>query len=62
MSSKRRLRRIGCRGKVQFATKEEAVAVLHAMWRQGKRMSVGTVHLAPYPCQFGAHWHNGHSR
>lgn len=54
MASKRRLRRKGCEGKVQHASREDAQAHSNAMWRHAG----GGTHI--YHCKFGDHWHIGH--
>ena len=52
MSSKRRLRRKGCTGKVVY-DKDTAFLVAKRLWNAGKRMHA-------YKCVFGDHWHTGH--
>lgn len=52
MSSKRRLRKSSCDGKVA-RDKDGAYAQAKRMWKRGER-----VHA--YKCDFGNHWHVGH--
>lgn len=52
MSSKRRIRKASCDGKVPHA-KDAAYTTAKRMWKRGER-----VHA--YKCPFGNHWHVGH--
>lgn len=55
MSSKRRIRRKSCKGKVRHTSLEHADAHRHALSRlDGDRMSA-------YRCRFCGGWHVGHT-
>lgn len=55
MSSKRRIKRKSCEGKVLFKTHDEALIVLK------KRFKNTFERIGVYKCQFGNHYHIGHS-
>jgi len=55
MASKRRIKRKACVGKRQFADQTAAVAAMMCL------LSRGESGLSSYKCQFGGHWHIGHS-
>lgn len=56
MSSKRRLRRKSCEGKVQHATQGAA----HAHVRSLLASQPESGSLGVYKCKWGEHWHVGH--
>lgn len=60
MSSKRRIRRNACRGKIAHATIEEAKEHVRSLFFARKIKKGDGVH--PYKCAFGSHYHVGHSR
>lgn len=53
MSSKRRLRRKACTGKIAHDRQD---ALYHAFLLRSKTGE----HVTAYKCQFGNHWHVGH--
>jgi hypothetical protein len=55
MSSKRRIRRKSCGGKVRYAAQSAAQIQANRMWRNGSK-------VRPYKCGFCHGWHNGHMR
>lgn len=57
MSSKRRVRRLACKGKQQHATWDSAHRHMMQLYERGKMRS-GTLNV--YPCPFGNHFHVGH--
>lgn len=57
MSSKRRLRRKSCTGKVRHETHGGALAHIRAI----RAMNPGTPRLNPYRCQFCNFFHLGHA-
>jgi len=65
MSSKRRLRKNGCTGKVIYKSAGDALAVVSRMKRKG-RSSGGAGHLNAYRCPINTgnhprHWHVGNT-
>jgi hypothetical protein len=54
MSSKRRVRKNSCEGKVQYATLDDA-KLAAIRWNKAKNDS-----CHPYKCEFGEHYHIGH--
>lgn len=58
MSSKRRLRRKACTGKVRHTTAEHARVAIREMARAGLPAS----NLEPYGCAFCSGYHVGHRR
>lgn len=54
MSSKRRIRRKQCEGKVRHASRDAAITAVRQMARRRD------VYLVPYRCQFCKGWHIGH--
>lgn len=56
MSSKRRLRRKGCAGKVAFASKDEAAKERGRLSRNSGYIGV----IRTYRCKFCGMYHNGH--
>jgi hypothetical protein len=54
-ASKRRLRRLSCEGKTQYATQTEAVAAMISFLKRHPGH-----HVSTYRCRFGDHWHFGH--
>lgn len=59
MSSKRRLRRNACTGKVRHATRGAARAAIASLVRKVQG-PVG--YINPYLCSFCSGWHIGHAR
>lgn len=55
MSSKRKLRKNACTGKVVYKTRESANGAMTRLIRSGK--ATGFVNV--YPCPFGSHFHVG---
>ena len=55
MSSKRRVRRKACTGKIRHATFADAVAAARSLYRANGE------YLTPYRCRFGHHYHTGHA-
>jgi len=54
MSSKRRVRRKACTGKIRHATFADAIAAARSLYRASGQ------YLTPYRCRFGQHYHIGH--
>jgi len=52
MSSKRRIRRKSCTGKLVH-DRQDALYHAHLLRQSGE-------HVAAYKCRFGDHWHVGH--
>lgn len=55
MSSKRRLRRKQCEGKIRYPTKLIADVYCHGKWKV-------RIQLRSYRCHFCGSWHVGHLR
>lgn len=55
MASKRRIRRKSCVGKIQYPNSAEAQAAAV------KRSGISHSRILPYKCEFGGHWHIGHT-
>lgn len=53
MSSKRRLRRKMCEGKVRHATRDVAMGAVRKLARRD-------IYTVPYLCRFCGGWHIGH--
>lgn len=58
MSSKRRLRRAKCTGKVRHADEHGAK---QAIFKLTRKMTGALGHMQPYRCSFCGGWHIGHS-
>ena len=56
MSSKRRLRRKSCTGKLQFPTQDAALSAIKALTRSKGWQGL----LVPYRCSFCGQFHFGH--
>lgn len=58
MSSKRRLRRAKCTGKVRHA---DEAAAKQAIYKLTRKMTGALGHMQPYRCGLCGGWHIGHS-
>ena len=56
MSSKRRLRRKQCEGKVRHPDRDAALAHIFSLVRKGKARGL----MSPYKCRWCGAWHMGH--
>lgn len=55
MSSKRRIRRSACLGKMRYTSQDDAQAAMNALHRKGYQG-----YMTPYRCEFCSGYHFGH--
>lgn len=61
MSSKRRIRRIACKGKQRFETLEAAWTACRSVIRKDHHRGVEPGRMNAYPCKFCGGFHFGHA-